>query len=46
MKKTYTWEEIDNLREQLEIKMLKKYGINAGGSIITIIKETFKENLE
>ena len=46
MKETFTHEEIDNLREQLEFRMLKRFGINAGGLVVAIIRETFKEELK
>lgn len=41
----YTFKQIDRLREQLELKVLKRFGINAGGIITTMIRETFKEEL-
>ena len=45
MKTNYKWEEIENLREQLELKVLKRFGISAGGVIVKIIRDTFKEEL-
>ena len=46
MKENYTYTEIDKLREDLELAMLKRFGINASGVIIEMIRKTFKENLK
>ena len=46
MKENYTYTKIDKLREDLELAMLKRFGINASGAIIEMIRKTFKENLK
>ena len=43
--RNYTFEQIDKLRDQLELKFLKQFGINAGAKCIKMIREVFKEEL-
>lgn len=46
MKETYTYAEIDKLRQDLEFNMLKRFGISASGVVVEIIRKTFKESLK